>query len=381
MEIEQWCTQNSVLQGRSLEVDITDTAVGAIEFLSICRSEPLSDNFPELDDETTPSIGGSLHLGERPSSPDPPPTLAEFIEKRFIPEYVSSKRLAGRAHFQAILKHILTPKLVNGAFGTLLDPAKAKLREVPGWPYLDSFRLDRVTHETIQRLVSTAIRSGYSAQTVAHIRNVACAIFGYAIKVGVLNGTNPAKNVALPAMSRKTAHALTLSQVTQMIGLMGYPEREIALFLMLTDLNVAEICGLRWKDLNISPYPQFGPGFRIPSRTIVVLNQSYRGEFRPVLDNRKRSVPIPALLCSTLLKLTRRGKFTTADDLVLTSRTGNPISPDNLTARRLKLIGNLLEMPWLSWKVFHRTHISMSTSEGRKWIKELEGILPRYTGH
>ncbi len=37
-------------------------------------------------------------------------SLAEYIEEKFIPNHVSSKTSAGRMHYQAILKHILTPE-------------------------------------------------------------------------------------------------------------------------------------------------------------------------------------------------------------------------------------------------------------------------------
>lgn len=385
MEGEARVVKSAILQTSSPipEADFPDTkpssrtSFSPIEFSPIWSAAPLSDRFSPLENERTLPRNRTLYPTELPSSSASPPSLADFVEMRFIPEYVASKRLAGRAHFQAILKHILTPELVNRAFGGHTDQSKTKLQEVPGWPYLDSLRLNEVTSETIQHLVLAATQNGYSTQTAAHIRNVVGAILCHALKVGVLRGTNPAVDVILPTMSRKTAYALALSELTQVLGLMGYPEKEIALFLMLTDMNVAEICGLRWKDLNLSHYPQFGGGFRIPPKTIIISNQSYRGEFGPVLEKRQRAVPIPEFLGSTLLKLTRRGKFTIPDDFVLTSRTGKPVSPDNLTARRLKSIGHFLDMPWLSWNVFRRTQISMRTSEGRRWLKELEKILPR----
>jgi hypothetical protein len=208
-----------------------------------------------------------------------------------------------------------------------------------------------------------------------HIRNVVSAIFSLAIDCGFLGGMNPATNVVLPRMSRKKAHVLTLSQLKQVMDWTRYPEREIVLLVMLTDLNVAEICGLQWKFLNFSAdrYLTYGP--RIPPRSIAVWNQSYRGEFGPVIEKRKRLVTIPDLLLSTLQEIKRREKFTTPNDFVLVSRNGTPISPDNLTARRLKSIGKTLDMPWLSWNVFRRTQVALKRSGGRHWLKELERIL------
>jgi hypothetical protein len=61
-------------------------------------------------------------------------SLAEFVECRFAPEYVAVKRSAGRAHFQAILRHILTPEAVDRAFGVKAKahPSKVRIKGIPG---------------------------------------------------------------------------------------------------------------------------------------------------------------------------------------------------------------------------------------------------------
>jgi hypothetical protein len=74
--------------------------------------------------------------------------------------------------------------------------------------------------------------------------------------------------------------------------------------------------------------------------------------------------------------LKHRKTSTSPDDFVLASRTGSPIYPDNIAARRLKWIGTTLEIPWLSWHVFHRTRTKLMTEFGRHLNKELEKTLP-----
>jgi site-specific recombinase XerD len=334
------------------------------------------NHFAAFENELIPTISECCHPDQRPSSPGSSTSLANFVGEKFIPEYVAGKRSAGRAHFQAILKLILTPRVVDPAFGVRIDRDNIKLKTDPGWPYLDRLHLDEVTTETIQNLISAAIKSGYSTQMATHIRSVVSAIFNHAIEGGVFSGMNPATDVVLPTMSRKKAHVLTLSQLKQVMHWTRYPEREIVLFVILTDMNVAEICGLQWKFLNFSADQYLTYGHRIPPGSIAVWNQSYRGEFGPVMEKRKRLITIPDMLCSMLQELKRREKFTTPNDFVLTSRTGSPISPDNVTARRLKSIGKALDMPWLSWNVFRRTQIGLKRSGGRHWLKELERILP-----
>src|SRR5258708_18083639 len=43
-------------------------------------------------------------------------SLAEFVHRKFNPEYVQIRRSAGRAHFHAILKHVFSPEQVARAF-------------------------------------------------------------------------------------------------------------------------------------------------------------------------------------------------------------------------------------------------------------------------
>jgi integrase len=320
----------------------------------------------------------SQHPLDRVARPDPAPmSLAEFVGCRFAPEYVAVKRSAGRAHFQAILKHILTPEAVDRAFGVKAkaDPSRVRIKAIPGWPYMDSFLLSDVTPETIQFLISTALQHGYSSQTVIHIRSVLRAIFSHARLLNYFDGKNPATQAVPPEMARKEAHALTLAQLVQVMQSMRYPEKEIALFATLTGMSIAEVCGLQWKYLNLSDLRHLIDGEWVPARAIAIRNQSYRGEFGQVKENRKRILFVPELLTPLLQALRRRKSFTAPNDFVLASRYGTPICQNNLANRRLKSIGKSLGMPWLSWHVFHRTHVALKSEFGRKFIAELKGSL------
>lgn len=335
---------------------------------------PILDSLPVIDDYRSLTMRGGSRPDDAPLNK--PIYLAEFVERRFVPEYVSTKRAAGRAHFQAILKHILTPERVARAFRANTAKSSARLKAIPGWPYMDSLRLSDVNQENIQSLIAAALKAGYSTQTATHIRNVIRTLFSQAIRSGSFDGANPATYVKLPAMSRRETHALTLTQLKQVMQWMRYPEKEIALFALLADMNVAEICGLQWKYVNLSNESHILEEDSIPPRTIAVRKQSYRSEFGPVVATRKRFIPIPELLHLILQQLKHRKTLTAPDDFVLASRTGTPIYPDNIAARRLKWIGITLEIPWLSWHVFHRTRTKLMAEFGRHLNKELEKTLP-----
>jgi integrase len=303
-------------------------------------------------------------------------SFMEFVEQHFIPEYVMKKRVAGRAHFQAILKHILPPERIARAFGADKETLRVRLSAVPGWPYLDTSHLSDVTLEKIQHLIHAALAHGYSAQTVTHMRNVIRVIFSFAIECRYCSGTNPACLVTAPKIDRKRGPALTLEQLKQVIQLMRHPERDIALFALLTGMNVAEICGLKWQYVNLSNDRHIVDDDVIPPRCIAVRLQNYRGEFRPVAAARRRLITVQEPLLSVLHDLKSRMPFTGRNHFVISSRAGTAINPDNVALRRLKSIGKMLSLPWLSWKVFRRTRDALITECGRHFNRELERVLP-----
>jgi integrase len=303
-------------------------------------------------------------------------TFADFVESKFVPEHVTKKRSAGRAYFQGILKHVLTPERVDRAFRADEEISRVKLRAISGWPYLDATRLCDVSPDDIQLIIAAALERGYSTQTVTHIRNVIRAIFSHAEKGLRVPMKNPANHVKMPDIVRKQAHVLNMDQLRQLVAEMRSPEREIALLAVLTEMNVAEICGLQWKYVNLSEFRCMIDGEWIPPRTIAVRKQSYRCEFGPVMGCRKRDIRIPDLLASLFRSIKNRKRFTGREDFVVVSRSGTPVNQDNVANRRLKLIGRRLDMPWLSWNVFHRTHVSLQSELGRQLYGELDKILP-----
>jgi len=305
---------------------------------------------------------------------DSPLSVADFVERVFIPGYVMPKRTAGRAHFRGILKHILSPERTARAFAPG-EKNRARLAAKPGWPYLDDVPIAEVHCEDIEHLIQASITRGYSSQMVAHLRNVVRNILSYAAACGYITGPNPAAFVTVPSIAHKPVHSLTLSQLKQTFQLMRYPEQQIALFALLTDMNVAEICGLKWKHVNLTNEVHYSSGELLLARTIAVRMQIYRGEFRAVVGRRNRLVRIAELLLSALVHLKHRPAHNSGEDFVLVSRRGTPVNPDNIAARRLKAIGQTLDLSWLSWKVFHRTGIELQSQFGRYMNKELENAL------
>lgn len=171
----------------------------------------------------------------------------------------------------------------------------------------------------------------------------------------------------MPGMVRKEAHALTFAQAKDLLTAMHYPEKELALFAMLIRMNVAEICGLQWKSVNLSGEWSTADGERIPPGTISVRKHFYRGELVSLPQrSRKRFLSIPEPLVPILRALSQRSKYTGSDDFVLVSAVGTPINEKDVAMRRLKPIGKKMQMPWLSWRVFSRTHSTLAYELGTR---------------
>jgi integrase len=327
--------------------------------------------------EANQFVWGKLPLGLQKSVQEPlsSMTVVDFVENVFVPEHVAIKGLSGRTHYRAILKHILTPEEVQHIFKVDLDKSKIRLTGISDWPYLSQAGLAETQPEHVERLILAAVEHGYSAQTVTHIRNVVSAIFSHARKRGYLTGANPARQVAVPDMTRKEPHTFSLPQMKAVLERMRNPEKEMALLAILTGMNVAEICGLQWKYVNLWPSRAELSGESVPPRTIMVRKQWYRGELNSVKIGRTRDLPIGGLLIPMLIGLSRRAKFTSPDDFVLVSEAGTPVNETNIASRRLKGIGQELGAPWLSWQVFLRTRKDYMQRFGTQYESRFEAMV------
>ena len=91
----------------------------------------------------------------------------------------------------------------------------------------------------------------------------------------------------------------------------------------------------------------------------------YRGEFGSVkARSRRRIVPLSDAVIAALRTHREASDHCRPEDLVFCSRTGRPLNERNLLRRQLKPDGKELEMEWLSWHVFRRTHATFGEHIG-----------------
>jgi integrase len=302
-------------------------------------------------------------------------TFARFVQERFVPERVALTASSGRAHYKAIMKHILRPEDVERIFHGNVERLHTKLKAVPGWPYLGDVRLCDLRPSHIQEIVTAAAASGYSAQTAKHIRNVASSILAHAEKAHLLKGKNPASRVRLSQSICKNDKVLTFAQVKDAFIAMRHPEKEMMFIAVLTGMNLSEICGLQWKRVNLTEAKIDLEGDLIPPMSIAVRNHWYRGHLETVMKGRIRNIPISQPLFQVLLDLSKRPNFTGPGDFVLVSRAGTPLNQSNLLARRLRPLSEQLQLAPLSGQLIRRTRKALVSELGAQFQYYIATII------
>ena len=247
-----------------------------------------------------------------------------------------------------MLKHLITPQNVDRIFDGGEAPSRSKLKGVPGWPYVGGIPLSDIRPDHVRSLIEAAIAHGYSTQTVAHIRRAVSAIFSCARRTGFFAGENPAAETVCPEVVRERDHVLTLDQTRAALQAMRYPEKEMTLIALLTGMNLAEVCGLRWGFVNMTSSSRTVDGEPIAPRSISARKATPR-------NRHNTGIAITDSLLPVFSALSSRERFTGPDDFVLVSPTGKPLNLRYIAVRRLKAIGELIGVPGLSWQALRRT--------------------------
>jgi integrase len=264
-------------------------------------------------------------LDQNMRTPQSVMTVAEFVERCFTPEHVQViLKPAGRKHYESMLPWALggVPVKRRSFKGSKKGQ---ELPEIPRVCGLGKMRLRDVEYSDVQKLVSEAIRRGYSVQTADHVRNCVSAIFTHAEKKGWYTGRNPAHFVKLPEMTRRPARALTFAEVESLLAALKATARAMVLCACLTSMNIAEVCGLRWGRVNLTNQPIMVDGESLPAYHVAVREQWYLRQWGTVkAKKRRRNVPMPMLLVKALKELACRGATGKRVPLLAGKRTGIP---------------------------------------------------------
>lgn len=224
-------------------------------------------------------------------------------------------------------------------------------------PELGHCRLVDISFNQIQTFVGKLLDAGYAVQSVAHVRQVTNSVFKHAVRTGHFAGTLPTTGIRLPALVRtRERHSLTIEQARSVLAELKSPYREMALVSMTTSMNLAELCALRWKRVNLTNDPLTCDGDVIPPNALAVHESFYEGAFGPPkTPSRRRLIPLPEASVEALKSIRKSTRFSGPDDIVFATRNGSPKLASNLRWRTIKPVGNKLGMPWLNWHAFRNT--------------------------
>lgn len=204
-----------------------------------------------------------LNLGKlRPESTI---TLADFVDRYFIPNAFPTLKLSTQKRYRQTLNYHLLPAL-------------------------GSIRLMDLTTVVVQRYVLDKTAAGSGWEVANHLRNLISKVFACAKRWGLFSGDNPALGVELPEKQPvREKHALTLEQVGAVLAALPEPVRTMVRLGLLTSMRVGEILALEWDCVDY------------PAGEIHVRRSIYRGVIgTPKTRKSRRTVPMPVQLAEAL---------------------------------------------------------------------------------
>lgn len=296
-------------------------------------------------------------------------TVREFVDRKYRREHIQiSMKPAGRYSVEQMLKYVLDgipERRKNRKKTETLEP------EIPRNCGIGEMRMRDVCREDAQALVSEALTRGYSTKTAKEIRTCISGVFTYAEKIDWFNGKNPAKFVALPeAVPVRLPVALTFEQLKMLLSMLKPAARAMALCASLTSMNIAEVCGLKWKRLNLTAEFVIVDGESIPPYSAAVREQWYLRQFGSVKGHvgrasaRRRNLPLPSLLAEALEAVRKNATFTAPDDPVFAGETGRPIDQQAMLKRQVRKVSAGMGFPKLGWHDLRRTFATLTDQLG-----------------
>lgn len=146
----------------------------------------------------------------------------------------------------------------------LRNTSYEKMKQLPSrvYPAIGHLRIDKITGRHIQQFINDLALNGknkkngkpLSRKTVIHHLNFISDVFGYAIKMNMLND-NPRRNVTIPKGEKKEKQIYTLEEIAQIFELLDGEDvpTKYRVFIKLavySGFRRGELLGLEWKDIN-----------------------------------------------------------------------------------------------------------------------------------
>lgn len=224
-------------------------------------------------------------------------------------------------------------------------------------PYLGTKYLTHLTVADVQQAINALLHAGHSARTVHKMRTVLSSALGRALREELVF-RNVARLVELPSYERKEIQPWNAKQAIVFLDMArGHDWEPGYQLLILYGMRRGEVLGLRWGDIDFT-----NDSFHVRQQI-----QRIDGELRsgPVKTSAgRRTLPLLPTTRDLLIRHAAANDIeldldadpsTTSytDQLVLTSKTGQPVEPGNF-ARTFHLLSERAGLPRIT--VHHTRH-------------------------
>ena len=267
------------------------------------------DVLPLVQDILYPVNSGS-------AQPESSLTLAEFIEKRFLPAREKKLRASTIKGYRDNFKFH-----VEGSVGDI------RMRDFHTKDGQHLF--DAMAEETMPVL---------SHQTLLRVKAFLSAVFTYAKQEDVLRGVNPMQGVKVAGRRYKPERiAYTLEDIYAMLAKLDEPAKTVVTVAAFTGLRASEIRGLRWDDYS--------------GDEVRVVRSVWRTNVGPTKTEESGENPVPVI---PILRraLDQHRKLHPGDGYIFAGeRRGFSLNLDNLSRR---VLTPKLKDGWKGWHGFRR---------------------------
>jgi integrase len=221
-------------------------------------------------------------------------------------------------------------------------------------PRFGDLAVCEVTTPVIEGYVTHLIQAGYAPKSIDHIHDVLSALLRSGVKWGHLQ-VNPAAGVELPRLKTvRPKWALTVEQAIALFEHLPWmkPRTMVALAL-LGGARRGELFAFRWRD------------FDEANRCLQVREAVYEGTFdTPKTDASIRPIPLPEMALELLKAWRGWARGTAPEDLIFSTVSGKPISPNNVLRTWVWPACQAAGVPRATWLTFRRTYSSWAHQKG-----------------
>ena len=219
-------------------------------------------------------------------------------------------------HVEGFLAHLQVERRMSAH---TLDAYRRDLEVFEAWAREDGLDdLAAVQPEALRQFIAAEHRRGLSPKSLQRRLSACRSFYAWLLKHGVV-AASPAAGVRAPKAPRKLPQVLDVDEAVQLVELptdapLGLRDRAMLELFYSSGLRLSELCGLRWRDLDLV------------EGLVTVLGKGSKQRVVPVGSHARAA-----------LEAWRGETHGRADDPVFPGRGGRPISPRAVQVRLRQL--------------------------------------------